>query len=460
MHFRFILLISVVLLSMSSMASTSIKFTGVPPDSSTNIIDKAAAILILEEGKKLFSEGKVRDALNQFRDATNKDPENWRSYYWIASCHYSMSNFGFALKYANTAFKMSPDVDKEIHEILGKSYHQLGKLDSAIINYQFALTYLTPLRSKELDVAKKIAQCKFAKEELTKGIKSKRTHLDGDINTGFNEYGPILSADGKTVYFNSRRNNTKGSRQNPDDQEYFEDVYRGVWDEPTQRFDSITNDIDRINSTGFDAISHISPDGLSALMTVNTEATDLKKKTQVSDIFELVFTNKGKWSTPKKIINKSINSTFFDGTATMTADGNTMYFVSDRNGAKKSNDIFVVHKNGKVWGEAVSIGDSINTTGYETTPYITPDGKYLFFSSDGHIGMGGLDVFVAENLGNGWSKPKNLGAGINTVNNDTHFKYYPELKRAIMAGFEIVGQKSSMDIYMVDMQGYVFPTFF
>ena len=176
--------------------------------------------------------------------------------------------------------------------------------------------------------------------------------------------------------------------------------------------------------------------------------------------FELFYSNKGKWSTPKRIANKTINTTYFDAAPTVTADGNTMYFVSDRNGQKKCTDIYMAKKEGKTWGDAGALSDSVNSIGFETTPYITPDGKYLFFSSDGHLGMGGMDVFVSENLGNNWSKPKNLGVAVNTVNNDTHFKYYAELKKAIMAGFEIVGQKSSIDIYMVDMDGYVFPTFF
>ena len=72
----------------------------------------------------------------------------------------------------------------------------------------------------------------------------------------------------------------------------------------------------------------------------------------------------------------------------------------------------------------------------------------------------GYDVFVSENLGNTWSKPLNLGAAINSVNNDTHFKYYADLKKAYIVGFEIVGQKSRMDIYEVDMTGFEFPKFY
>ena len=222
-------------------------------------------------------------------------------------------------------------------------------------------------------------------------------------------------------------------------------------------WDSITNGIDRINSDGFDSFSHLSTDGLSALMTINTSLLISDKATNSSDIFELSFSNKGKWSTPKRIKNKTINTSFFEGSPTMTGDGNTLYFVSDRKGLKKSTDIYVSKKVDKVWGDAVPLSDTINSTGTETTPYITPDGRYLFFSSDGHLGMGGLDVFVSENLGDSWSKPINLGIKINSVNNDTHFKYYPELKKAVLSGFEIVGQKSSIDMYEIDMTGFEYP---
>ncbi len=461
MNFRFLLLFLIPFLSFTSQAAVFENNAVTPPDSTTKLIDKSSAFMMIEEGKRLFSEGKMRDALSQFRQAAVKDPNSWKPIYWIGECHYAMSNFGFALKYASEALKNNAaDVEKEVYFLLGKSYHHLGKLDSAITNYQFALTYLTPNRSKELGVAWKIDQCKFAKNALEVGEKSKRVHLNADVNSGFNDYSPILSHDGKMLYFTSRRSDTKGSRMNPDDQEYFEDVYRAVWNESAQKWDSITNDIDRINTDGFDSFSHLSADGLSALMTVNTTATDHKKTTEGSDLFELAFTNKGKWATPKSIVNPTINTSFFEGCPTLTGDGNTMYFVSDREGEKKMSDIYVVHKNGKTWGEAVAISDSVNSLGNETTPYITADGKYLFFSSDGHMGMGGYDVFVSENLGNNWSKPKNLGAAVNSVNNDTHFKYYKELEKAFMAGFEIIGNKSSIDIYEVDMKGYVFPVFY
>lgn len=429
-----------------------------PPDSTTNLIDKSAAIIMLEEGKRIYAEGKVHDALNQFRLVASKDPHSWRPIFWIGRCHYSLSNYGFALKYAKEALSLnSQDIDNEVYVMIGEVYHHMEKLDSAIIYYEKALAKLPHHRVKELGIALKIEQCKYAKSILESGSKTKRVRLQGKINSSYNEYAPILSYDGKMMYFTSRRKDTKGGKANPDDQEYFEDTYKAIWNIETQQWDSITNEIDRINSDGFDSFSHLSKDGLVALMTINTSAVNVKNATKSSDLFEVDFSNKGKWSSPKSVFNSSINTSFFEGSPTMTADGNTMYFVSDRKGAKKSTDIYVVHKTGKTWGEAEPLSDVINTTEAETTPFISEDGRYLFFSSEGHLGMGGFDIFVSENLGGTWSKPVNLGILVNTVNNDTHFKYYPELKKAVMAGIEIIGQKSSFDLFDVDMTDFEFP---
>jgi hypothetical protein len=259
------------------------------------------------------------------------------------------------------------------------------------------------------------------------------------------------------MYFTSRRGNTTGGQLNPDDQEYFEDVYRAKWNSETNMWDSITNDLERMNTDGFDALNWLSSDNLKGVMTLNITYGDSKLMTKSSDICEIEFTKQNKWSLPKPIVNKSINTSFMEGSATLTADGNTMYFVSDRKGDVRGTDIYMVQKNGKKWGTAVLLPDSINTVGRETTPYITPDGRFLFFSSDGHRGMGGLDVYVCENTGNGWGSPINLGAAVNTVNDDTHFKIYKELNKVMMAAINLSGQKSSFDIYEIPLDKLKLP---
>lgn len=451
---------SLIIFCLAFISLHASAFNITPPDSTSNITDRASALLIIDEGKTLFLEGKVRDALIRFRQAAVKDPYTWRAPFWIAQCHYVQNNYGYALQYANEALKIDTDnIDKEVYELLGRSYHRMGKLDSALINYEIALGSMSKSRSNELMIKLRIEQVKFAQNEMGSGKKSKKVAFSSDVNSGYDDYTPILTNSGKELYFASRRSDTKGGNMNPDDQIFFEDVYRAVWNNSTNTWDSVSNELGRINTDGFDAITYISQDGLRGLMTVNLTATQQKKTTKGSDILEIEYSAKSRWSTPKRINNKSINTSFFEGSATMTEDGNTMYFVSDRKGEKSSTDIYVVEKVGKKWGEAKALPmGTVNTAGRETTPFITPDGRYLFYSSDGMAGMGGLDIYVVENLGNGqWGTPVNLGGEINSVNNDSHFQYYKEMNKAVMVGYEIVGQKSSLDMYEIDMSGFIYP---
>lgn len=443
----------IVLISGSANAAST------PPDSTTNLINKTAAAFLIEEGRTLYSEGKVKDALIKFRQASIKDPNSWKASYWVSQCHYKMNNYGYALKYANEAMKLGRNkVHKEVYFVLGSIQHRLGSLDSAIVNYKLALEHLSKGRGKELRVQHHIDECEFAKAELAKGSKQfERKRLEGKVNSGYDDYNVVLINKGKSMYFTSRRSNTTGGKMNPDDQQFFEDIYIATYDDATNQWDNVTNELGRINSEGFDAINYVSADGMYAVMTLNNTAIDVRKTTRGSDICEIKRSNKGTWNSPRAIKNKSINTSYFEGAATVTADGNTMYFVTDRKGEKSSTDIYMVEKNGKSWGEAKPLPMTINTVGRETTPFITPDGRYLFFSSDGHTGMGGLDVYVVENKGGSWGTPVNLGPGVNTVNNDSHFVYSEILKKGFISGYEIVGKKSSIDIYEMDMSKFKFP---
>lgn len=424
-----------------------------PPDSSVTIVNKTAAAYLIEEGKTLYFEGRVKDAILKFRQASVKDPITWKAPYWISRCHYEMDNYGYALKYANEAVLLNNnEIDKEVYDLLAGSYHRLGVLDTAIINYELAIANLPKLRSNELRLSLRLEQCKFAQAQLAEGKKLMRIRLTGDVNSGYNDYGPVIYNNGKNMYFTSRRSNTTGGGMNPSDQQFFEDIYSAKWNAELKEWDSITNNLGKINSNGFESMSAISEDGMTAFITLNTDqAPDEKIKTKSSDICEVNWTTQGRWSTAKMIKNKSINTSFYDGNATVTADGNTMYFISEQNAERSQSDIFVVERTGKKWGTAKPLPQTVNSKGKETTPYITPDGRYLFYSSNGMVGMGDYDIYVVERIGNEWGEPKNLGAKINTVNNDTHFKIYNAIGKAYMSGLEVVGDKASMDIYELNI---------
>jgi hypothetical protein len=434
-------------------ASSNIDF---PPDT-INLLDKTAAAMLIDNALQLYAEGRNKDAINTFKEAANRDPLNWKPPYYISQGHYNLSNYGYALNYAKNALALdSQGVDKDVYELIGRCYHRLNNIDSALLFYNRALDEVNGIRAKELNLDLKIKQCEFVKQEIANGKVSKRQLIEG-INSGYNDYGAILTNGGKELYFTSRRNNTIGSKMNEDDQEFFEDVYHAVLNSATGTWDSISNELNDINSEAFDAITYISSNGRTALMTINKQSME-SKETRGSDIFIVEKNKKNKWGSPDAISNKTINTTYFDGSATMTEDQQTMYFVSDRNADRSSTDIFVVQKVNDNWGQAKPLPNNINSPGRETTPFITPDGKYLFFSSDGFVGVGGLDIYVSENLGEkGWSDPINLGLEVNTVNNDSHFYYYPEIGKALISIINLSGQKGSLDIYEVDMSKFSYP---
>ncbi|MFT5858623.1 MAG: tetratricopeptide (TPR) repeat protein [Flavobacteriaceae bacterium] len=454
---KFTLLIG-LFLAFSSNAFSNV----LPTDSTTSVIDKANAVLLIEEGRTLFAQGKMKDALIKFRLASIKDPNSWKAPYWISQCHYTLNNYGYALKYAQVATRQGAEkINDEVYFILGTCHHRLGHLDSALTNYEMAMSTLPKRRSKELLIPLLMEEISFAEEAISKNSSDySRMRLQGRVNSGYDDYNVVLADGGKKMYFTSRRSNTTGGGMNPDDQRFFEDTYLSIFDSELREWDDVSNEIGKINSDGFDALNYLSEDGLYGIMTMNTTALDIKMKkaTKGSDICELKMNNQGTWNTPKIIKNKTINTSYFEGSATLTADGNTMYFVSDRKGDESSTDIYKVEKVGKAWGDAEVLPMTINSAGRETTPFITPDGRFLFYSSDGLTGMGGLDVYVVENKGGEWGSPVNLGAGINTVNNDSHFVYAIESKTAYVSGYEIVGNKSSLDIYQLDMTNFSIPT--
>lgn len=425
-------------------------------DSTTSLMNRSAALKMIDQGKVFIGEGKVREALIVFREASVKDPMQWKASYWIAFSHNQLGNFGYANQYAReTIKKAGSEVDVEIYEILATSFHQLNQLDSALYYYSACKEKLSKVRFNQLRIDQKIVNCEFAKTATNN--ENKRIPLGLTINSGADEYAPILAENGSVLYFTARRANSTGGMINAGDQDYLEDIYRATWNPQTRQWDSITNILPRLNTKGHDAMNWIAPDGLTAVVTWNNVMTDDKKHTKSSDICEVEYTKKSSWTAPRIIANKSINTSFFEGSATLTADGNTMYFVSDRKGEKKSTDIYVVQKRGKTWGEAIPLPDSINTIGRETTPFISADGRFLFFSSDGHTGMGGMDIFVSEKTDRGWSKPVNLGPSINTVNDETHFSINFSTKKAFCAGVELIGLKSNYNCFEFDVNQLQLP---
>jgi len=424
-------------------------------DSSVSLINRSASALLVDDGDRLFDEGQIRPAMSKYSDAIDKNPFSSKAHFGYANCQYKILNYGFAENSARTSFDLDPEFADAIF-LLASCKHRLGNLEDAKKFYQLAAELYNKGNSKDLNIPFLIECIAFAQKTVAQGPKHQRKDMKG-INSDFMDYSPVLYDNAKRIFFVSRRNNTTGGMRNPSDQVYFEDIYHAVWNSKTQEWDSLTNKLGKLNTAGFDAVSHISADGMTLYLTVNNTMVPkikMKNRTGSSDIATVKMSKNGTWPASKIAVG-GINSDFFEGSPALTADGKTIYFSAQRRTSEGAGtEIMASQLIGKTWSKAVALSTQINNKGRQTTPYVSQDGNYLFFSSDSHVGLGGYDVFVSKRKGDSWSKPVNMGFGINSVNDDTHFKYYPQWNMGIFASIVVDDNKATYNIYTVDMSGF------
>ncbi|MFM8596653.1 MAG: hypothetical protein ACKOBN_06135 [Flavobacteriales bacterium] len=395
----------------------------------------------------LFNEGQSVNAYMMLSQAYNLDSSNTETLFWLASSEFELRAYRDAKTHIEKAILLNGTktaVDQlslaaQANIALGLHALALNQLTSAKKLLKNEKDY------KVLGLAALEQQCNFALEAYkSASLKSEqRALLGANLNTKYDEYGPIFHPINGHLYFTSRNPDTKGANLNPDDQRYFEDIYEAQPDPNNAgNWEKLFEHYELMNTQGFDALSYISTDGLVALGTVNTTAS-VEQNTQSSDIFVLSTEKPGSWDDKQIIKNiPGLNMSFFEGSATQTdtiwlENGDffqEIYFVSDRQAEKYATEIFVVKNNNGTWEEtAKALPQGINTEGRETTQYVSPDGQWLIFASDTHPGMGGYDLFYCHRDGDNWSTPQNLGVEINSSLDDTHFQFYLKLKKIVWA---------------------------
>ncbi len=409
----------------------------------------------MQEARHLFlTEHNVREALNIYRellkDYTNDAMVNYR----IGECHYELKSYELAVEYFQNARKLNEEVDDELHFNLGQAYHRNNQLDKSLEAYNTYNSTASKGNKKSHNIANRIAQVDYAKKMIASPVKVKIENLGENINSRGGDYAPSISADGKTMIFTSRRSNTMGGGiDKAGDFKYFEDIYISEWDSADNKWGKAHPIEGKLNTEGHDASLSISPDGSKVYIYRNDGEVYIgdifvSKKRESSDT----------WGTPKAL-DKPINTSYFESSACLSADGNKLFFVSERegkkHGAQGQGDIYVVEKINKTqWGEPKNLGPVINTPEDEISVFIHPDGKTLFFSSNGHLSIGGLDIFMSKLQNDGtWSKPENLGYPINTIDDDVHFVLSTDGNSAHYSAVKEDGM-GERDIYKIDMSDY------
>ncbi len=363
--------------------------------------------------------------------------------YKIGICYlYRIVDIDKSVEKLEAAYKK----DKELEDItfyLGKAYLLNSKFDDSKVMMKKFL--IDPIDSKKTPVAERIIQnCDNAKTMLNDTIPAGIQNLGDPINTPNSEYVPVISADESVLIYTYLGERSKGGLQNnkhkPDPEgDYYEDIFISF--KVGSHWLDAESIGDNINSTGNDAPIALSPDGQKLFIFKST----LKDK---GDIY-MSKLDGNTWSVPVSL-NSNINTNMWEGSVTLSSDERTLYFASERKGGFGGRDLYrsLLQSDG-TWGKAENLGPTINTPYNEDAPFIHPDGKSFYFSSEGHNSIGGYDIFKTKLGEDGiWSKPKNLGLPLNTPGDD---KYYVISADGLTGYYSSgkVGGFGQQDIYTV-----------
>ena len=403
-------------------------------------------IELVKLGEEMYAYGSKKDALEVFLKASTQNPKNPRAIFMAGKCYLETNQKTLALDFLQKAYKLNPKVDDDILYLLGKANQGTYKFDEALDFYSKQKKKLIADKEhKEANIEliklvdRKISECTIGKEIIKDTIKLDFNHSHDYLNSPSSDYAPVITSDEKTLYFTSRRQGSTGGKKD-NDNEYFEDIYvsknvDGKWTNPE-------NLGLPINSEFHEGCIGVSKDGKELY---------IYKEINAGDIYVSHLKDDAKWSKPSPL-NSNINSDFYEPSMALADSGKTLYFSSDKPGGLGGLDLYMSKKDEKgEWSEAVNLGPDVNSPQNEDGPFYDQTTKYLYFSSAGHKGMGGYDVFRArqDSLTHKWSKPYNLGYPINSPDDDIYYTLSNDGKRAYYSSYKADGS-GDKDIYEMD----------
>lgn len=415
-----------------------------------NVVEKSSDEVKMFNAKQKMFAGDYRSALNLFKEVFENQPDKAVAAYYTGECYFLMENYEDALDYLNKAKQKDANAHENMNMLLGRIYHIKGDLDAAMSSFEsfkssLKQDSLKEKRTKEVEYY--LAQVKTAKILMAKPVNATVENMGDNINSKYKDKAPLITPDGKTFIFTSRRPGGKVSGIDvKGDGKYFENIFFCHWEDSTNSWSVPEPAPGSLNTEFHDAASSLSKDGL----LLYTYMSDTESKTsRAGDIFVAKYnTTSAKWGKPKSI-GKPINSSYYDDGACSSPTGDTIYFFSDRTGGLGGTDIYMSKKIGKSeWAEPVNLGPVINTEEDEGAIYLSNDGKTMYFASKGHNSMGSYDIFKSELVNGKWEKPVNMGYPINSVKEDLNFYLLKDGKSALMVS-DRDGGFGERDIYRV-----------
>lgn len=367
------------------------------------------AIERLEQAQNQYDLRNYNASEKLLKEALRADSDFIEAHLMLAQLYQVMGQVDNAILSAEEAMRINPDFFPNAHANLAGLYMSIGKYHEAKKYYESFLTYPKIREEVRKLTAIRIKSCDFALWAMDNPVPFTPMDLGPNVNGIYDDYWPSLSGDENTLVItvnvprDSSNQSVLWNRQ--------EDFYITTRDEegnwmPIQNIGAPINTF-RLN----EGAQSLTADGKTMYYTVCEGRCNLF----VSHLQE-----NGKWGRPIKLPHPVNLGNSSEKQPSVSPDGSTLYFVSDRQGGFGSFDIWRSKKTGEnSWSTPENLGETINTPYLEQSPFIHFDNQTLYFSSSGHVGMGGLDIYMTHMIDDTtWAEPTNLGYPINTHKNE------------------------------------------
>lgn len=393
-----------------------------------------------DEGEYFFAREEYTEAAWFFRKLIQSDTGNSHYNFKLGECYMNIPGLEqLAVPYFEKATKNI--VTKKLYRshdffetnaplhawfYLGNAYRIAGRLNDALHAYDFFINSPLYYGNYNINVVEnEVKSCERAKIIMDSPVTATIEPLDSSINTAASELYPVISSDEQTMVFVRKL-------------KFYDAILcitrqGATWSQPIN-----LNPI--IGSDGEYYPVSLSHDGHALyLMKIATDSKDLY----------VTYQRNGSWTKAESLGN-SVNSMADETWASVSEDGQTLWFTSSRKGGLGGLDIYYARmdKNNH-WNKVKNAGKVINTAFDEESPFLTNHDGVLYFSSRGHYSMGGYDIFYAEKEGKTWKTPVNIGFPINNTGDNTGFVPTQGGRSGYYSFINLADAASSEDVYHV-----------
>jgi len=386
----------------------------------------------------LFKAGNFLGAIPEYKKQLKLDPKSEKTLTNLALCYLNSNiNKSAAIKYLERA----KDLEKQDQEVL----YYLALAYTHANNYKKAIETLKEYQKdpgKHIgEIPNLIENCTIAMDMISKPINVSFENMGRFINSEFPDYHPFVTKDEKTLVFTSRRKEGKGSIEF--DGYYPSDVYVCSFD--GLKFSGSKN-AGSLNTVYDEQCVGICDDGAKIFVYIDNFATGEK-----GNIYEAE--RKGPNYSKKKKIKEGVNTKYLETSSSISSDGTAFIYASNRSGGAGGLDIYMTKQlPDGIWATPQNLS-TINTPQNEDFPTLSPDGKTLYFCSNGHTGMGGYDLYKSkwDNENKEWGDPENLGYPLNTSYDEKNISFADDEKHAYITAVREEGF-GDLDLYRITFE--------